>query len=152
MVLVHARLIGQGGIFFTQQTWQPPELLHGVTQGSVFSPPAAVAAQMQNAILITDAREILSGHAVNALRVSSVFEQHRRLFLPIMMLCLVVAMVVAGYRRDEHLLLQGLAEHDGHLCLAVHAAGDVHHGAQDHQQPVEGRAAALRGADAGRRR
>ena len=97
VVLVHARLIGQGGIFFTQQTWQPPELLHGVTQGSIFSPPAAVTAQMLNAILIADAREILGGHAVNALRVASVFDRRRRWFLPIMMLCLVVAMVVSGY-------------------------------------------------------
>ncbi len=96
VVLVHARLIGQGGIFFTQQTWQPTEFLHGVTQGAVFSPQLVVAAQMQNAILITDSREILSGHAVNALRVTSVFDRHRRLFLPIMMVTLIVAMGVSG--------------------------------------------------------
>jgi len=96
VVLVHARLIGQGGIFFTQQTWQAPELLHGITHGSVFGPRLAVAAQMQNSILTSDSREILSGHAVNALKVSSVFDRHRRLFLPIMMVCLVVAMGVSG--------------------------------------------------------
>jgi hypothetical protein len=97
VVLVHARLIAQGGIFFTQQTWQPPQFLHGVTQGTVFSPQMAIAAQMQNAILIQDAREILSGHAVNALRVASVFDKHRRLFLPIMMFSLIVAMAVSGH-------------------------------------------------------
>jgi hypothetical protein len=52
---------------------------------------------MQNAILIADAREVLSGHAVNALKVASVFQKHRRLFLPVMMLCLVVAMAVSGH-------------------------------------------------------
>ncbi len=96
VVLVHARLIGQGGIFFTQQTWQPTEFLQGVTHGAIFSPQLVVAAQMQNAILITDSREILSGHAVNALKDSSLFERHRRLFLPIMMVCLIVSMGVSG--------------------------------------------------------
>ncbi len=96
VVLVHARLIGQGGIFFTQQTWRPPELLHGITHGALFSPTMTVAAQMQTAILVADSREILSGHAVNALKVASVFDRHRRLFLPIMMVCLVVAMAVSG--------------------------------------------------------
>jgi len=97
VALVHARLVSQGGIFFTQQTWRPPMLLHSVTGGQAFSRMAAVVAQMQNAILIQDAREILSGHAMNALRISSVFEKRKRLFLPIMLVVLAVAIGVGTY-------------------------------------------------------
>ena len=82
LVLGLARLISQGGVFFVQQRWQPPDLLHCVSGGRAFSAAAAVVVQMQNSIYIYDAREILSGHAMNALRISSVFEKHRRLFLP----------------------------------------------------------------------
>jgi hypothetical protein len=91
IVLVHARLVSQGGIFFTQHTWRPPMLLHSVTGGQAFSSVAAVVAQMQNAILLQDAREILSGHAMNAFRITSVFEKRKRLFLPIMLVVLAVA-------------------------------------------------------------
>ncbi len=95
VALIHARLISQGGIFFTQHTWTPPTLLHSVTGGAAFGAPAAVVvAQMQNAILIQDSREILSGHAFNALRISSVFKRHKRWFLPIMFVALAVAVGV----------------------------------------------------------
>jgi len=97
VALVQARLVAQGGIFFVQETWSPPQLLHGLTGGHAFSAPAAVAAQMQNAILIQDSREILSGHAANALRISSVFDKHRRLFLPVMMAALIVAIGVCTW-------------------------------------------------------
>ncbi len=97
VALVHARLVAQGGIFFVQQSWQPPTFLHGITGGAIFGPAAAVTAQMQNAILVADAREILSGHAVNALRVASAFERRRRWFLPLMLVSLIVALGVSGF-------------------------------------------------------
>jgi hypothetical protein len=99
VALVHARLIAQGGIFFTQHNWSPPSFLHSVTGGHAFAGAAAapVVAEMQNAILIQDSREILSAHAMNALRISSLFEKHRRLFLPIMLVTLLVAVVVCSY-------------------------------------------------------
>ena len=52
---------------------------------------------MQHSILTYDAREILSPHAMNALRISSVFERHRRWFLPAMLAALVAAMLASGY-------------------------------------------------------
>jgi len=94
VALVHARLVAQGGIFFTQQTWSPPVFLHSITGGHAFGASAAVVAQMQNAILIQDSREILSGHAMNALRISSVFDKHRRWFLPALLAALAVAVAV----------------------------------------------------------
>jgi hypothetical protein len=97
VVLVHARLVTQGGLFFTQHSWNAVDVLHDVSGGRIFSGPAVVVAQAMHGILIHDARELLSPHAMNALRISAVFERRRRLFLPVMVLVLLVAMVVSGY-------------------------------------------------------
>ncbi|MCK4376491.1 MAG: hypothetical protein KAX19_14235 [Candidatus Brocadiae bacterium] len=97
VVLVHARLVAQGGLFFTQQSWNPPDIIHGLSGGRAFSAAGAVVAQVQHAILTYDAREILSPHAMNSLRISSVFQKHRRLFLPIMLTALLVGMIASGY-------------------------------------------------------
>jgi hypothetical protein len=97
IVLGLARLVSQGGVFFVQQRWQAPNLLHCMTGGRAFSAAASVVAMMQNAILMTDAREILSAHAMNALRISSVFERRRRLFLPIMFTALAVSAAVCTW-------------------------------------------------------
>ncbi|MCK4376490.1 MAG: hypothetical protein KAX19_14230, partial [Candidatus Brocadiae bacterium] len=97
LVLGLARLISQGGVFFVQQRWQPPDLLHSISGGRAFGAAAAVVAQMQNAIFIFDAREILSGHAMNALRVASVFKKHRRFFLPAMFAALLVSMLACAW-------------------------------------------------------
>ncbi len=97
IVLVHSRVVAQGGLFFTQQFWRPPMILHGISGGRIFSGPAAVIAQLQGRILVFDAREILGPHVMNSLRISSVFERHRRLLLPAMMAALLVAMPTAGY-------------------------------------------------------
>jgi hypothetical protein len=97
IVLGHARLVSQGGVFFTQHRWRPPDVLHSVTGGTAFTAPAAVVAKMSDAIYISDAREILSGHAMNAFRISSVFEKRRKLFLPAMMAALIACMVVCSW-------------------------------------------------------
>ncbi len=97
LVIGLARLVAQGGLFFVQQRWQPPTVVNSITGGRAFSSAAAVVAQMQNAILIFDAREILSGHAANVLRISSVFERHRRWFLPAMLAALAVAVGVCSW-------------------------------------------------------
>jgi len=97
LLLVHARVVSQGGMFFTQQSWAPVSIVHSITGGYGFSAPAIVVANMQHAMLMSDAREVLSAHAMNALRISSVFEKRRRLFLPAMLAALAVALVVAGW-------------------------------------------------------
>jgi hypothetical protein len=97
LVLVHARLVSQGGVILVGQGWRPPALLHDMTGGTAFSPAAAVLVNAQHAILTADCREMLSPHAMNALRISSVYERRRRLFLPVMMVALLAAMVAAGY-------------------------------------------------------
>lgn len=97
IMLVHCRMVAQGGLFFTQQHWSPSWFLHRITGGHIFSAPAAVVAALQGASLIHDSRELLGPHVLNALRISSVFEKRRRLFLPIMVVTLVVALAAAGY-------------------------------------------------------
>lgn len=97
IVLGQARLIAQGGVFFIQQTWAPPSLLHSLSGGRVFGAQAAIVAQMQQAILIADSRELLSGHVMNAFRISSVFRKHRRWFLPALMAALLVGVVICTW-------------------------------------------------------
>jgi hypothetical protein len=94
ILLTHARLVAQGGIFFVQQTWNPPQLLNSVTGGTFFGAQAAIAAQMQHAILVADSRELLLPHSMNAFRISSVFDRHRRWFVPFLGGALLVALVV----------------------------------------------------------
>ena len=97
LLLVHARLVAQGGLFFVQQNWAPVQITHSITGGYGLSAPAIVVANMQHAMLMSDSREVFSPHAMNALRISSVFKKHRRLFLPAMMAALVLGLGVAGW-------------------------------------------------------
>ncbi len=97
IILVHCRMVAQGGLFFTQQSWSPSWFLHRITGGRIFTGPAAVVATLQGAVLIHDSREVLGPHVLNALRISSVFEKRRRMFLPIMLVTLAVALVTATY-------------------------------------------------------
>ena len=95
-VLIHARLIAQGGLYMTGGALHPPDLLHSITGGRAFSAAAAVVANMQQEIF-HDAREWLGPHAMNVMRISSVFERRRRLLLPALVAALAVALVASGY-------------------------------------------------------
>jgi hypothetical protein len=97
VVVVHARVVAQGGLFFTQHRWSPPSVLHALSGGRIFGGSAALVATMQNAMMVADSREIFSPHAANALRISEVFRTGRRWFLPAMMAALLAAMVASAY-------------------------------------------------------
>jgi hypothetical protein len=97
IVLVHARMVSQGGLFFTQQGWVPPEILHSISGGHAFSGAAVVVAQAEQTILLHDAREILSPYVMSAFRISSVFQKRRRLLFPALAAALAVGLVAAGY-------------------------------------------------------
>ncbi len=115
-VLVHARLIAQGGLYMTGGALHPPNLLHSITGGRAFSAAAAVVAQMQQEIF-HDAREWLSPHAMNAMRMSSVFRRRRRLLLPALIAALLVGLVASG-----HSTLRWV-----HYDVGALNAKDVHH-------------------------
>ncbi|NLW50899.1 MAG: hypothetical protein GXY85_08685 [Candidatus Brocadiaceae bacterium] len=97
IVLVHMRMVAQGGLFFTQQGWSPTWFLHRISGGRIFGASAAVVASLQGAMFISDSRELLGPHAMNAMRISSLFERRKKLLLPIMLITLVVALVAATY-------------------------------------------------------
>jgi len=97
VVLVHARMVAQGGLFFTQQSWSPPEVLFQMTGGRAFTGPAVVVAHVQHALLTYDSRETFSPHVANAFRISSIFRRGRRWLVPIILITLLVAMVASGY-------------------------------------------------------
>ncbi len=97
VVIVHARLVCQGGIILTNQAWNPSHAMYALFGGWALSGPAIVAAQMQTGILWSDSREILSPHVMNSLRIGSVFGKRRRLLLPALLVGLVVALVAGTY-------------------------------------------------------
>jgi hypothetical protein len=92
-----ARLVTQGGVFLVLQQWKPVDLIHGLSGGKAFGATAAVVAQMSDNVFFWDTREVLSAHAMNALRISSVFEKRRRLLVPAMVCALLLAMPVAAW-------------------------------------------------------
>lgn len=97
VVLVHCRTVAQGGLIFSQQSWSPSGFLNGITGGRIFPGSAAVVAPMQGAFLVHDTREILGPYVMNSLWISSVFDKHRRLLFPAMLVALLVALFTAGY-------------------------------------------------------
>ncbi len=121
LVLVHSRMVAQGGLFFTQQYWSPTTFLHGITGGRIFSASAVVVAQLQGRLFVQDAREVLGPHAMNALRISSVFEKRRRLLLPAMLAALAVGMLAAGYASMKWVY------YDHGALNLPHARGNLNH-------------------------
>ncbi len=97
VVIVHARLVCQGGVILTGQSWQPPELFYGLFGGWGLLGSAAVVTQIQTGFLWRDSREILSPHVMNALRISSAFRRRKWLFLPVMIAALLVALAAGTY-------------------------------------------------------
>jgi hypothetical protein len=91
-----ARLVAQGGVFLVLQQWKPVDLIHGITGGRAFGAAAAVVGQMHDNVFFWDTREVLSAHAMNALRISRVFAR-RRLLVPAMFAAILLAMPVAGW-------------------------------------------------------
>jgi hypothetical protein len=47
IVLVHSRMVAQGGLFFTQHSWSPAWFLTGVSDARIFGATAAVVANVQ---------------------------------------------------------------------------------------------------------
>lgn len=97
LVLGVARLVAQGGVFLVLQEWKPVDLIHGLSGGRALGASAAVVGQMHNNVFFWDVRELLSAHVMNALRISSVFQERRRLLVPAMFAALLLAMVAAGW-------------------------------------------------------
>ncbi|MCK4373930.1 MAG: hypothetical protein KAX19_01335, partial [Candidatus Brocadiae bacterium] len=92
--LVYARMVAQAGLYVGRTIWRLPEFIHGISGGRLFSGAGAVIATMQDTILVTGGTAFLAPMAINAFRISEVFQKRRRrLLLPILMVAFLVALV-----------------------------------------------------------
>ena len=91
--LVYARMVAQAGLYVGRTIWRLPEFIHGISGGRLFSGAGAVIATMQDTILVTGGTAFLAPMAINAFRISEVFQKRRRrLLLPILMVAFLVAL------------------------------------------------------------
>ncbi len=91
--LVYARVVAQAGLYVARTTWRLGEFVHAITGGRVMGPAGAVISNLQDPLLVTGGTAYLAPMAINAFRISEVFEpKRRRLLLPAMMVAFLVAM------------------------------------------------------------
>jgi hypothetical protein len=92
--LVYARMVAQAGLYVGRTIWRLPEVVHGLSGGRLFTPAGAVTATIQDTLLVTGGTAFLAPMAINAFRISEVFERRkRRLLVPILMFAFLVALV-----------------------------------------------------------
>jgi hypothetical protein len=105
IMFVHARIVCQSGLHFTQPLWRPQNVLHGMAYGRAFGSRGVVVAHMQDSIAIPLA--LLAPAAMNAFRISDVFERGRRWFMPALIVALLAAMVASQARSIEQGYVHG---------------------------------------------
>jgi len=93
--LVHARLVCQSGIYATWLIWSPPNVLHSLSFGHLFSATGAIIAHMQPKVYMHNIT--LGPAAMHSFRISEVMTKHRRWLLPALTVALVVALVVSSW-------------------------------------------------------
>jgi hypothetical protein len=96
IMLVHARVVAQSGMYVPRSEFQAPNILHSMGFG-VFSPAGAVLAQMQWTSMMGNTVSLLGPPAIHAFRISDVFDRFRRLLLPAMLIALFVGIIAASY-------------------------------------------------------
>ncbi len=96
--LVYARMVAQAGLYVGRTIWRTLEFVNGVTAGRLINPQTAVIATMQDTLLVTGGTAFLAPMAINAFRISEVFERsRRRLLVPVLMAGFMVALVCGSY-------------------------------------------------------
>lgn len=94
---VHARVVAQSGIYRTSPPPNGPGLLNALGLGHLFSPTGAVVSQMQYTIMIDGNNSMLGPAAIHSLRISEVFERHRRLLFPALVAAFVAAVLASSW-------------------------------------------------------
>lgn len=90
--VVYARVVSQAGLYVARTTWRLPNIVHGLSGGSAFSPAGAVIANLQGPLLVMGGTAYLSPMAANAFRISEVFDRkRRRLLVPVLMIAFLVS-------------------------------------------------------------
>jgi hypothetical protein len=98
IMIVHARMVAQSGMYTTQLNVIAPDILHGLGFGHVFGPAGAVVAQLHHGVFIYGSTALPSPAGIHAFRISEVFGRRKRLLLPILMVTFVLAMGVSGWQ------------------------------------------------------
>jgi len=92
--IVYARMVAQGGLYVARITWSVPDVLQGAT-GRLSGPGAVITSTV--GIFLGGATIMLAPVAMDAFRVSSVFERRRRWFVPALIASILVALVATSY-------------------------------------------------------
>ncbi|MHC4481340.1 MAG: DUF6785 family protein, partial [Planctomycetota bacterium] len=95
IMVVHARLVAQSGLYLTDIRVQGAQIVHGLSGGRAFSPAGAVIAQMQDGAMLLGNISFLSPQVFNAFRIGEVFQKRRRLLLPALGAALVLALAAS---------------------------------------------------------
>ncbi len=97
IMLVHARLVAQSGLYISASLWSAPNVLHGLCFGRAFGAAGAVLAQMQDGIMMGSNYSFLSPPAIHSFRISEVFQRRRRLLLPALFVALWVGIAASSW-------------------------------------------------------
>jgi hypothetical protein len=98
ILLSHARITAQSGMYVTQPNLSSPNILHGLGFGRVFGPKGAVLGVLYHEILINGSTSLLAPPAIHAMRISEVFERSRRRWLvPALVVAVIVGMGASGW-------------------------------------------------------
>jgi hypothetical protein len=107
IMLVHARIVAQSGLYVTLPMWAAPDILQGLAFGHLFGVKGAVVAQMQQGAMMQGNFALLSPAAINAFRISEVFERHRRRLLAALVAALLVGFAASTWSYMTHAYTEG---------------------------------------------
>jgi hypothetical protein len=107
IMLVHARIVAQSGLYVTLPMWAAPDILQGLAFGHLFGVKGAVVAQMQQGVMMQSNFSLLSPAAINAFRISEVFRRHRRRLLAALVAALLVGLAASTWSYMTHAYTEG---------------------------------------------
>ncbi|KPK66043.1 MAG: hypothetical protein AMK73_01135, partial [Planctomycetes bacterium SM23_32] len=97
VMLCHARIVAQSGMYVTQPNVSLPSILHGLGFGNVFSSKGAIIGVLWHGIFINGSTSLLGPPAIHAFQISEVFKRRRRLLLPALIVAMLLAMAASGW-------------------------------------------------------
>ncbi len=95
--IAYARMVAQGGLYVARTIWDMEGIVNGLSGGHALTPPGAVIGRMQTYMLVRGGTVFLAPMAMNAFRISEVFERGRRWLLPAMLAATLVGMFCGTY-------------------------------------------------------
>jgi len=100
--LVYARVVAQGGLHVCRTIWTGNQWLHAVSGGHIFGATGKVIGAMQWTLLVSGGSVALAPMAMNAFRISNVFEKRKKWLVPACMAAILVALIFASHSVLRH--------------------------------------------------